>query len=133
MGPQKNGFYIPSRTVQICSSVFQAEKYLNTFQRTKDVIVLSVNWQPALVRLDNTAALLRLPRGYNSQAEKVLSFLRDVGFNLKLEECNFFAGKPDCLCPVIWPRCLDITSHRIDDNKRRELSKRIIDLRSFLR
>lgn len=72
-----------------------------TFQRAMDVILASVEWQFAIVYIDDIIILSRLPEQHLEHTEEVLRLMKKAGMTIKLKKCHFFCESIDYLEHVI--------------------------------
>lgn len=81
--------------------LFVRKSALSTFQHAMDVILLTVNWQFALIYLYDIVMLSKSVSNNLSRHCLVLGLLSDAGMSLKLKKCFIFVDKVDYLSHVI--------------------------------
>lgn len=110
--------------IELCSRI-------GTLQRSVDVILSSVECEFALVYLNDTVVLNKMPQQDIDHVHKVLPRLQIAGAKLKLMKCNFFTNTINYLCPKICPRRLKRTFHTTDVNNILQPLTNPTALRSF--
>lgn len=113
--------------------LFKLRKSSGTFLRTMDVIFLYLQWQYALVYVDNFVLFSRTLPNHNEHVRKVLTLLRDAGVTLKLKKGKFASGTITFLEHVICTRRHEITFHTTDAIRGLKPPANHTELQSFLR
>lgn len=81
-----------------------------TFHRAKDVIIGTVNWQYALVYLDDHVVNSRTPSQHVEQAATVSRLMKSAGPILKWKKCFFRTDAMDYLRHKIRPGTRQVTT-----------------------
>lgn len=102
------------------------------FQRTIDVVLLSVKWKFALVYIDGMIIFSRSIDDHLRHLGWVLTLISDAGFSLKLEKCFFLQQDIAYLGHVVRPHGLRIQLRTFDEVKTFKPPISLIDLQSFI-
>lgn len=113
--PRQNWIHVSPRTVRIpiLSMPFGLREARGTFQRSMDVVLLTVKWQFALDYLDNIVIFSKTTKEHIYHMREVLTLLNIAGVPLKLNNFQFFAKTFAYLGHVIGPRRLEMYPIRL--------------------
>lgn len=103
-----------------------------TFQRKMDGILSSVNWQFALVYLDDIVTFSKSDEQNIDFVRKVLTLPQNTGVTLKLKKCRFFTENIYHLGYLILRERLEIAPHTADATRGLQALTNLTELRLFL-
>lgn len=104
---------------------------LATFQRVMDTISINVNWQSALVYLDDIPTFSKTIHENISHAKLVFTLPREAGVTLKLKRGSFITSCIDYLGPVIKHGPLEVANHAADGKHELKVPTRVSEPRSL--
>lgn len=111
---------------------FELQNVPSTFQLPIDASLPAVEWQFALVYIDNIVVFSRSIAEQIDHVKHVLPLLRHAGVILKLKKCKFLTETIDYMGHVTCPRRLKNASHTTDAIERLKGRRNITELKSFL-
>lgn len=98
-----------------------------------DVALWTVEWQSALVCLDDVVVFVPFIAEHINHSKHTLTLVRDVGVTLNLKKQSLFRETIDYLCQVIRSESLEIVSHTRDDFLRLQAPQNVTKLKSDIR
>jgi len=104
----------------------------STFQRAADIVLASVRWQFALVYLDDIIVYSSQVEDHYRHLDTVFRLLKDAGFTLRLEKCEFFQESVDYLGHIVAPGQLKVQSRACEAVARTVEPETVTQMRSFL-
>jgi len=102
------------------------------FQRAIDMILAGVNWQNALVYLDDLIIFSADAESHLSHLDTVLALLGKHGVTLKAQKCHLFSNEVEYLGHVVRPGRLSMNEKNLKAIKKAVFPKTQTQLRSFL-
>lgn len=111
---------------------FGFNKAPGTFQRVMDVVLSTVQWQFALVYLDDVMILSKSLKVYIKHVRHLFAILCNASVTFKLKQCKQFPNSMKYLGHFIHPGLLQISQRTIDSIPDLKPPTNIMYLRSFL-
>lgn len=123
--------YIPPRRCRFVSMLLGLTNTPGKFQRTIDIILVSVKWQLSFVYFNKTVIFSKTPDKYIDHFKQELTPLQRAGVTLKVRKCFCLTDTIDYLGNVIRRRHLEIVDHAVDAMHKLKQARNITELRSF--
>jgi RNase H-like domain found in reverse transcriptase/Reverse transcriptase (RNA-dependent DNA polymerase) len=103
-----------------------------TFQRSMDVLQISLLWKKAIVYLDDIIIYSNTVSDHMQDVEEVLIMLQEAGVSLNLPKCHFFQRRVAYLVHVIQPGQLGMSSKKIQAVEEWSVPRNKRDMRRFV-
>lgn len=82
---------------------FSLESVLAMCQRAKDVTLVTIKWQGALVNTDDTNIFLKTPKEHLRQIEEELKLLIDAKIAVTFKKCSLSRGTINYFSAIVKP------------------------------
>lgn len=108
------------------------KKAPSTLRRAMNIVLSTVNWQFALVYLDDVIMFWRSVEDHLDHLRTVLELLPRAEVSSKLKTCFFFEDRIDYLGHVIPPARLGISTKATDEIHGLKHDTTVTEIKSFL-